>query len=327
MSTWHFEPWAHADIGEISKDLTHQLPNLSSHVLKASVFLLQQVYLNALPVRSCPKPAPACSAGRIPKTELLPWPSGPEPAAGHTVVPERSPHSGAKTWPQLLCAHLCLLLWPLGGKPLNPPSSSCSLLKREMQTDNQDTLKYGNCKFKYLFQPIKQRLLISVDSLKLGVSSSMSDFSVAWNWAPSSPQLFRAAKAVQAGNLGLATQLNSCTLKTRNSNARWQFVFSTQSPKLPDCAGTLSHIKTNYLIRSRPQKYVRYWHVVITCRSCMWTRPYRIQQHGPDGTAQLSEMHRETGVWLRPSTYLPTSKSQDLNTKQLPSLSKAPLKK
>lgn len=50
MSTWHFEPWAHADIREISKDLTHQLPNpSSSHILKASIFPLQETYVNTLP--------------------------------------------------------------------------------------------------------------------------------------------------------------------------------------------------------------------------------------------------------------------------------------
>ena len=129
--------------------------------------------------------------------------------------------SGAKTRPS---AHLCLLQhygpWPLGGKPLKPSSSSYSLPKREIQTGNQVTLKHRNCKFKHLLQPTNQRLLISGDSLKLGVSSSASDFSVAWNWAPSSPQLFRAAKAVQMGNLRLAIQLNSCTLKMRNSKAQ-----------------------------------------------------------------------------------------------------------
>lgn len=49
--------------------------------------------------------------------------------------------------------------------------------------------------------------------MKLRVSSSTSDFSVAWNRAPSSPQLLKAAKAVEADHLGLAIQL-----KMRNSN-------------------------------------------------------------------------------------------------------------
>lgn len=37
----------------------------------------------------------------------------------------------------------------------------------------------------------------------------------------------------------------------------------------------------------------------------MWTQHYRIQHHEADGTAQLSEMHGETGVWLHSSTYVP----------------------
>lgn len=56
----------------------------------------------------------------------------------------------------------------------------------------------------------------------------------------------------------------------------------------------------------------------------MWTQHDRIQHHGADSTAQLSEMHRETGVWLHSSTY---PQSQDLNTKQLPSMPKSPPKK
>lgn len=58
--TRHFEPWAHADIGEISKDLTHQLLNLSNHILKAAVFLLHWCTKHpALPALTCPEPAPA----------------------------------------------------------------------------------------------------------------------------------------------------------------------------------------------------------------------------------------------------------------------------
>lgn len=201
MSTWHFEPWAYTDIREISKDLTHQLPNPGSHILKASILLLWEGYTNTLPGQRWAAQSqllPVVPAD-IPKTELPPLClPGPKLAAGHMVVPEWSAH-----WPSVLeqrpdPAFLCSLvsaptLRPLGGKPLNPSSSHYSLLKREMQTGNQDTLKHGNCKFKHPLQPINQRLLISGGSLKPGVSSSVSDFPVAWNWAPSPPPDFQSS--------------------------------------------------------------------------------------------------------------------------------------
>lgn len=179
MSTWHFEPWAHTDIREISKDLTHQLPNLSSHILKTSIFLLQEVYINTLPCQCWAAQSlflPGLGIQQDSQNWAFPVSNRAQASSriqgGGGMVTTLAKPSGTKTWPSFsLLTCVCsntTAHGPLQGKPLNSSCSSYCLFKREMQTGNQDTLQHGNCQFKHLLLPINQKLLISGDSLELG---------------------------------------------------------------------------------------------------------------------------------------------------------------
>lgn len=119
----------------------------------------------------------------------------------------------------------------------------------------------------------------------------------------------------------MAARENEKTLEPKS----WLgFSIKTYSPTLPDRTGTFSHIKTNYPIQSHPQK--SFCAVLVSGYKPqeLYVHP-ALQNTAPwaDGTAQRNApAERGVPAFL----HLHTSKSQGLNTKQLPSMPRSPLK-